>query len=167
MSSTAGLREAGIPGEAVRAYPDELGLPRHDVHLDLARLRRLATEALAAMPDLDLARRIDVPRGSARDPRRLRPRGGPRVRRCSPRRAAPVRSASPETIERFRELRERANGRVNPDGATVLLRELKAVRGDLKALRLALTGRDRGPELWTSVVALSRDEALRRVEACL
>ena len=35
-SSLADLREAGIPPEAVRAYLEELGLPRHDVHLDLA-----------------------------------------------------------------------------------------------------------------------------------
>ena len=42
-----------------------------------------------------------------------------------------------------------------------LVRELKAVGGDLKALRLALTGRERGPELWAVVAALPRDE-LRR-----
>ena len=47
------------------------------------------------------------------------------------------------------------------------VRELKAVGGDLKALRLALTGRERGPELWTVIHALSRDEALRRVDAAL
>ena len=28
------------------------------------------------------------------------------------------------------------------------MRELKAVGGNLRALRVALTGRDRGPELW-------------------
>ena len=54
-SSLADLRDAGIPPEAVRAYLDELGLPRHDVHLDLPRLRRLSTEALAALSDEELA----------------------------------------------------------------------------------------------------------------
>jgi hypothetical protein len=48
-----------------------------------------------------------------------------------------------------------------------VIRELKAVGGDLRALRLALTGRDRGPELWTVVAALPPDEALRRVDAAL
>ena len=48
-----------------------------------------------------------------------------------------------------------------------MLREVKAVGGDLKAIRLALTGRDRGPELWTVVAALPREEALRRVDAAL
>jgi glutamyl-tRNA synthetase len=56
--SVAELREQGFPAEAVRAYLDELDLPEHDVHLDLARLRRLATDAIAAMPDEDLARPV-------------------------------------------------------------------------------------------------------------
>src|SRR5213082_1084916 len=60
-SSLADLREAGIPAEAVRAYLEELGLPRHDVHLDLARLRRLSMEALAGLSDEELAGRVGVP----------------------------------------------------------------------------------------------------------
>ena len=57
----ASLREDGIPAEAVRAYLEELGLPRHDVHLDLARVRRLSTETLAALSDEELAARVGVP----------------------------------------------------------------------------------------------------------
>src|SRR5919201_3920581 len=49
LSSLADLREAGIPPEAVRRYLEELGLPRHDVQLDVTRLRRLSIEALAAL----------------------------------------------------------------------------------------------------------------------
>jgi hypothetical protein len=75
-------------------------------------------------------------------------------------------SARP-TLERFRELRERANGGLDHDAARSLVRELKAVGGDLRALRLALTGRDRGPELAAVVAALPKDEALRRVDAAL
>ena len=62
---------------------------------------------------------------------------------------------------RFREL---ANGGAEPKA---IVRELKAVGGDLRALRLALTGRERGPELWAVIAALPRDEALRRVDAAL
>jgi hypothetical protein len=47
------------------------------------------------------------------------------------------------------------------------VRELKAVGADLRALRRALTGAERGPELWAVVLALPRDEALRRVDAAL
>ena len=60
-ASVASLREAGIPPEAVRRYLDELGLPRHDVHLDLARIRSLAVEVLAGLSDEELAGRLGVP----------------------------------------------------------------------------------------------------------
>src|SRR5438874_8943318 len=56
--SVASLREDGIPAEAVRAYLEELRLPRHDVHLDLARVRRLSTQTLAALSDEELAARV-------------------------------------------------------------------------------------------------------------
>ena len=48
-----------------------------------------------------------------------------------------------------------------------MIRELKAVGGDLRALRLALTGRERGPELSAILAALPREESLRRVDAAL
>ncbi|MFL5941074.1 MAG: glutamate--tRNA ligase family protein, partial [Gaiellaceae bacterium] len=54
-ATVASLRELGFPAGAVRAYLDELGVPRHDVHYDLARLRRLAIDAIGAMPDDELA----------------------------------------------------------------------------------------------------------------
>ncbi len=60
-SSIAELREEGFPAASVRAYLDELDLPEHDVHLDLARLRRLAVDAIAAMPDEELAAVADAP----------------------------------------------------------------------------------------------------------
>jgi hypothetical protein len=65
------------------------------------------------------------------------------------------------TLERFKELN--ANG-VGPKD---VVRELKAVGGDLRSLRLALTGRERGPELWAIIAALPREETLRRVDAAL
>ena len=77
---------------------------------------------------------------------------------------ARVTVEAPETLERFRELLERGNGAADPKE---LVRELKAVGGDLRALRLALTGRERGPELWAVLAALPREEALRRIDAAL
>ncbi|MGH3021637.1 MAG: glutamate--tRNA ligase family protein, partial [Gaiellaceae bacterium] len=56
-SSLAGLRVLGIPREAVRAYLEELDLPRGDVRFDETRLRRLAVEALGALSDEELAAR--------------------------------------------------------------------------------------------------------------
>src|SRR5438309_6755997 len=64
-ATVASLRDAGIPGEAVRAYLEELGLPRHDVRLDLPRIRRLSIEAIERMSDDDLAARTGVPVSAA------------------------------------------------------------------------------------------------------
>jgi len=164
-ASVASLREGGIPGEAVRRYLEELGIPQHDVHYDLSRIRRLAIEAIESMSDEELARRAEAPvevvpalRG-ARDLNEARDYA--RAILTAP---EPVKGNSPETLERFRELVERANGTADP---RALVRELKAVGGNLKALRLALTGQERGPELWAVIAALPRDEALRRVDAAL
>ncbi|MGH3034230.1 MAG: glutamate--tRNA ligase, partial [Gaiellaceae bacterium] len=57
----AQLRERGIPAEAVRAYLEELGLPKGDVRYDERRLRRLAIEAIAALSDEELAARAGAP----------------------------------------------------------------------------------------------------------
>jgi glutamyl/glutaminyl-tRNA synthetase len=165
-ATVASLRDLGIPAGAVRAYLEELGLPRHDVYYDLSRLRRLAVDAIGALSDEELSELVGAPpevvpamRG-ARDLVEARQIADSIL-------AAPEPSptSSPETVERFRELRERANGQLDAEGAKAILRELKAMGGDLRALRLALTGAERGPELWTVLVALPRDEAVRRVDA--
>ena len=164
-ATVASLRGAGIPAEAVRRYLEELGLPRHDVHLDLSRIRRLAVEAIGSMPDPELAARLDVPTSvvpalrGARDLVEAREYADSIL--TPPK---PGRVSAAETLRRFRELVERGDGSAD---ARELVRELKAVGADLRALRLALTGRDRGPELWAVIAALPRDEALRRVDAAL
>ena len=169
VSSLADLRDAGIPGEAVRAYLEELELPKHDVQLDLARIRRLAVEAIAALPDEELAARVGAPLDLVPALRGARDLNEAREAVRAILEPEPVRlppEARP-TLERFRELRAGANGGLDREAAKSLLRELKAVGGDLRALRLALTGRERGPELWAIVAALPRDETLRRVDAAL
>jgi hypothetical protein len=165
-ATVASLRELGFPSEAVRRYLEELGLPRHDVHYDLARLRRLAVEAIGTLTDEELAERVGAPpevvpalRG-ARDLLEAK-----RIADSILTEPAAQPTSSPETLDRFRELRERANSSLDPASAKAIVRELKAVGGDLRALRLALTGAERGPELWTVVLALPPDEALRRIDA--
>jgi glutamyl-tRNA synthetase len=167
-ATVASLRELGLPAEAVRAYLDELGLPRHDVHYDLTRLRRLALDVIGGLSDEELAERVAAPpevvpamRG-ARDLLEAR-----RIADSIITPPAGAATSSPETLERFRELRERADGLLDAAAAKAIVRELKAVGGDLRALRLALTGAPRGPELWTVVLALPRDEALRRIDAAI
>jgi glutamyl-tRNA synthetase len=155
------LREAGIPAEAVRRYLEELGVPRHDVHYDLPRIRRLAIEAIGALSDEELVERVGAPVELAPALRGARDLNEARDYATAILDPAPVAVDAPETLERFRELLERANGNADPKE---LVRELKAVGGDLRALRLALTGRERGPELWTVLAALPREELLRRTE---
>ena len=159
-ATVGALREDGLPAEAVRRYLEELGVPRHDVHYDLPRLRRLSVEAIEAMTEEELAERVGVPTSAvpvargARDLHEARDYAD-QVLEVPP----PAPSDSPETLERFREL---AGG-----DPRAVVRELKAVGGNLRALRLALTGRDRGPELAAILAALSREEALRRVDQAL
>jgi len=162
-ATVASLREGGFPAEAVRAYLEELGLPRHDVHLDLDRIRSLSVDILARLDDDELAARAGVPveavplmRGAhdlveARSLARSvldAPGEGP--------------LQAPETLERFAELRAPLPELLSKDEAKAVVRELKAVGGNLRALRVALTGAERGPELWTVLRALPRDEAVRR-----
>src|SRR2546421_10306713 len=161
-ATVASLRDAGHPAEAVRAYLEELGLPKHDVRLDLARVRRLSIESIERMSDEELAERVGVParvvpvmRG-ARDLREAR--AFAEVVLEAP---DPAQVEAPETLLRFRELAQ--NG-LDPKA---IVRELKAVGGDLRSLRLALTGRERGPELAAGIAALPREEALRRAERAL
>jgi hypothetical protein len=167
-ATVASLRDEGIPAEAVRAYLDELGLPRHDVHLDLPRIRSLSVDVLSSLPEEELASRLGVPveivpalRG-AHDLEEARATAATILE--------PPRVSLPEerpTLERFRELRERGEALLDKDSAKGVVRELKAVGGNLRAVRRALTGRDSGPELWAIVAAVPRDEALRRIDAAL
>jgi glutamyl/glutaminyl-tRNA synthetase len=163
-SSIAELRDAGLPAAAVRAYLEELDLPEHDVQLDRARLRRLAIDVIAAMSDGELATAADAPPEVApalRGARTLVEAREYARQILRPARSEPSPDAQP-TLERFVELRAPAPARLSADEAREIVRELKAVGGDLRALRLALTGAERGPELWAVLVALQRDEALAR-----
>jgi glutamyl/glutaminyl-tRNA synthetase len=167
-ASIASLRDEGIPAEAVRAYLEELGCPRHDVHLDLARIRSLAVSVLAELPAGELAGRLAVPEAvvpalrGAHDLNEARA-----LARTILEPPAVSLPDEQETLERFRELRAGAANGLDAVAAKAIVRELKAVGGHLRAVRVALTGRESGPELWALIAALPRDEALRRIDAAL
>jgi glutamyl/glutaminyl-tRNA synthetase len=163
-SSVAELREEGLPAGAVRAYLDELNLPQHDVQLDVARLRRLAVDAIAAIPDDELAAAADAPLEVVPVLRGARSLVEVReyARLVLEPRPVELDDAARLTLERFAELRSPTPDRLSVDEGRAIVRELKAVGGDLHSLRLALTGADRGPELAAVLAALSRDEALAR-----
>lgn len=163
-SSIAELRDEGLPAPAVRAYLEELDLPEHDVQLDLSRLRRLAVDAIASMPDAELGVAAGAP-----------PEVVPALRGARTlvevREYARLVVEPPQvelgddagaTLGRFDELRAAAPEWLTVEESRAVVRELKAVGGDLHSLRLALTGADKGPELAAVLAALSRDEALAR-----
>src|SRR5919202_1261258 len=103
-ATVASLREAGIPSEAVRAYLEELGVPKHDVHYALPRIRRLALDVIGSLSDEELAARVGVPVHAAPVMRGARDLAEARAYAESILDApAPSRGASPETLERFKE----------------------------------------------------------------
>ena len=163
-ASIADLRDEGFPPEAVRAYLEELCLPEHDVQLDLPRLRRLATDAIAEMGDEELAAAAGAPVDAV--PALRGARSLVEAREYARLVVEPGRIALPTeahaTLERFAELRAAGPGKLSPDESRAVLRELKAVGGNLRSLRLALTGAAKGPELWAVLAAVPRDEALAR-----
>ena len=163
-SSIADLREDGFPRQAVRAYLDELDLPVHDVQLDMARLGRLAVDAIASMSDEELTSAVDAPLELApvlRGARTL-----VEAREYARLVAEPAQVELPAeavpTLERFVELRSGAPERLDHGEARSLIRELKAVGGDLRTLRYALTGAETGPELAAVLASLPREDALGR-----
>ena len=168
-ATVAALRDAGYPAEAVRAYLEELDLPRHDVRFDLDRIRSLSVDVLSGLTDEELAARVGVPSAAASLLRGAHDLA--EARRLADTVLVPPAtvepSRSPDTLERFVELRVPLPEALGIEQAKSVIRELKAVGGDLRALRLALTGRDRGPELWAVLRALPRDEALERAAAAL
>jgi glutamyl-tRNA synthetase len=168
-SSVTDLRDEGFPPQAVRAYLEELGLPEHNVQLDLSRLRRLAVDAIAAMPDEELAAAAGAPSAvvpALRGARSLAEARAFAQLVVDPQPVSLGEDARP-TLERFVELREPASEQLAPDDARAIVRELKAVGGDLRVLRLALTGAPKGPELAAVLAALPRDEALARAARAL
>jgi len=162
-ATVASLRDAGYPAEAVRSYLEELDLPRHDVHLDLERIRSLSVDVLSQLHDEELAARVGVPVEAA--PLMRGAHDLVEAQRIAQGVLDPPSvdsTQSPETLERFVELRSSFPESLSKDEARSVVRELKAVGGNLRALRVALTGAERGPELWAVLRALPRDEALRR-----
>ncbi len=71
------------------------------------------------------------------------------------------------TLARFLELTPPIGDPLDAHAARAILRELKAVGGDLRALRVALTGYDRGPALSSVLVDLGREEAAHRASVAL
>ncbi|MGI9659366.1 MAG: glutamate--tRNA ligase [Gaiellaceae bacterium] len=166
-TSVAELRDQGIPAEAVRAYLEELDVPKHDVQLDPARIERLAIDAIAALDDATLAARVGVESRMVPVVRGARTLNEARAFADQVEAVPAAPALTPEeqaAIQRLVDLRERSSERLDEATARSLLREVKAVGGSLRTVRRVLTGAQRGPELWTVLHALDRAETLARLE---
>ena len=125
----------------------------------MPRIRRLAIEAIEALPAEELARRAGADAQYVPVMRGARDLVEARAYADLVAEPEPYVAADVETLARFRELAS-----LPPRD---LVRELRAAGGNLKELRFALTGRPTGPELSAILAALSKEEALRRVDQAL
>ncbi len=187
-STIAELREAGYPPEAVvnqlglvaSSGPGEvLDIPelvarfdpgriaRGEVRLDPARLRSLSVAHLSALDDLELARRVGPFAPPGTDPERLLAlvpalRGAHTLAEAGELVASVVQAPEPHPLPELADVRARYPDPLTEAQARELVDELRRVGVPLRLARLALTGRERGPELWAVLAAIPRDEAIRR-----
>ena len=187
--SIAALREEGYPPEAIvnllglvasSGPGDVMSLPelverfdidrlaRGEVVLESKRLRALSTAHISRLEEDDLVRRVLEFAPAGTDPQLVAAmapalRGAHTLAEAGDLVAcvseAPLRHSLPgwrrsaaRYPDRLCEQRCPGAGRRAAQRAGVPLREA----------RMALTGRERGPELWAVLAALPRDEAIRR-----
>ena len=188
-SSIADLREAGYPAGAVvnllglvassgagdvmgldelvdRFDPDRLA--RGEVRLDPGRLRSLAASHLSRLLDAELAAAVlpfCAPGTPAAAVAAMAPalRGAHTLVEAADLVACVVDAPAPgEALPELAEVRRAYPERLDEAQARALVDELRRRGIPLRRARLALTGRERGPELWAVLAALPRDEAVRR-----
>jgi glutamyl-tRNA synthetase len=167
-----GLVASSGPGEVLSmdelvARVDPAKLARGEVRLEQARLDSLATAHLARLSDDELAERILPFSPSDIDPaavRALAPglRGAHTLVEAGQVAASVLEPPARHPLPLLAELRGEYPERLDEAQARSLVDELRRRGVPLRDARLALTGRERGPELWTVLRAIPRDEAIRR-----
>jgi glutamyl/glutaminyl-tRNA synthetase len=184
----AGLRDAGYPPEAVlnllglvaSSGPgdvmsaaelvdrfDDQRLARGEVTLDPTRLRSLSTAHLAALPQQELVRRVLEFAPAGTDPAlvaALAPalRGAHTLREAADLVACVAEPPSRHPLPELASVRAGYPDNLSEEDARRLVDELRQRGVPLREARVALTGRERGPELWAVLAALPRAEAIRR-----
>jgi glutamyl/glutaminyl-tRNA synthetase len=187
-SSITDLRLAGYPPEAVVNYLGLIGtsgpgdvlsmddlverfdasrMARGTLQLDLGRLRALSTRHLAALPADDLIARVleRCPPGTPEQAvRAMEPalRGVHTLAEAAELVDCVLVTPEHEPLPELARIRALYPERLDEPGARELVDELRRSHVPLRQARRALTGRDRGPELWAVFAALPRDEAIRR-----
>ena len=187
-ATVAELRSAGYPAAAVvnqlglvaSSGPGEvLTLPelverfeparitRGEVRLEQGRLDSLAAAHLAALSDADLAAAVleFCPAGTPPEAvAALAPalRGAHTLVEAAGLVSSVLADPEPHPLPELAEVRGGYPERLSEQDARRLVDELRSRGVPLKQVRLALTGRERGPELWAVLRALTREQAIRR-----
>jgi glutamyl-tRNA synthetase len=187
-ASIAELRAAGYPPEAVVNHlglvassgPGEvMTLPQlverfdadriahGEVRLEQARLDSLAAAHLARLDAAELAARVLPFAPAGADPAQVEAlapalRGVHTLAEAGDLVASVVVPPEPRPLPELAEVRGRYPERLTEAQARELVDELRRRQIPLRRARLALTGRERGPELWAVLAAIPRGEAIRR-----
>jgi glutamyl/glutaminyl-tRNA synthetase len=186
--SIAGLRERGYPPEAVLnllgliassgpgdvmdreqliARFDPERLPRGEVVLETSRLRSLATAHLSRLPEAELVARVQpfAPASATSEQMlALAPalRGVHTLAEAGDLVACVTQPPAQHSLPELATVRSRYPDQLSEQQAREMVDELRREGVPLREARMALTGRERGPELWAVLAALPRDEAMRR-----
>jgi glutamyl-tRNA synthetase len=167
-----GLVASSGPGEVLSleqlvARFDPARLARGEVRLEQARLDSLAAAHLAALGDAELAASVlpFCPPGTPPDAvAALAPalRGAHTLVEAAALVGSVLAEPEPHPLPELAEIRRGYPERLSEQQARRLVDELRRRGVPLKRARLALTGRERGPELWAVLAALTREQAIRR-----
>jgi glutamyl-tRNA synthetase len=186
--SIAELRQGGYPPEAVLnllglvassgpwdvldrdqliARFDPERLPRGEVELEASRLRSLSTAHLSRLPAQQLVARVLPFSPASATPEQvlaLAPalRGVHTLLEAGDLVACVIEAPMPRPLPELASIRGRYPDQLSEQQARELVDDLRRAGVPLKEARMALTGRERGPELWAVLAALPRDEAMRR-----
>jgi glutamyl-tRNA synthetase len=186
--SIAALREEGYPPEAIvnllglvaSSGPGDVmslselvarfdidRLARGEVVLEGKRLRSLSTAHISRLQEDDLVTRVLEFAPAGTDPQLVAAmapalRGAHTLAEAGDLVACVTEAPLQHSLPELATIRERYPDRLSEQDARTLVDELRSAGVPLREARMALTGRERGPELWAVLAALPRDEAIRR-----
>jgi glutamyl-tRNA synthetase len=166
LVATSGPGDVMSLDELVARF-DEQRLARGEVVLEPKRLRALSTAHLSRLSADDLAQRVGEFAPAGTDPAlvaALAPalRGAHTLAEAGDLVACVSQPPLPHPLPALASMRERYPDQLSEQDARRLVDDLRKAGVPLREARLALTGRERGPELWAVLAALPRDEAIRR-----
>jgi len=142
-------------------------LARGEVVLESKRLRALSTAHISRLGEDDLVARVLEFAPAGTEPQLIAAmapalRGAHTLAEAGDLVACVTEAPLQHSLPELATIRERYPDRLSEQDARALVDELRSAGVPLREVRMTLTGRERGPELWAVLAALPRDEAIRR-----